>query len=105
WQGPDGRTATVSVCVRVTRAGRARAARRPGRRGRAQPPGRPYAFWGWRPASYVAVSELYRQRFAIETTYRQLQRARVRTSSRSPLLRLLFVGVALRLRNVWVWAH
>jgi putative transposase len=48
---------------------------------------------------------MYRQRFAIETTYRQLQQARIRTSSRSPLLRLLFVGLALLLRNVWVWAH
>jgi putative transposase len=44
-------------------------------------------------------------RFAIETTYRQLQQGRIRTSSRSPLLRLLFVGLALLLRNVWVWVH
>jgi hypothetical protein len=25
--------------------------------------------------------------------------------SRNPILRLLFVGVALTLRNVWVWLH
>jgi hypothetical protein len=105
WSDPQGVKATVSVCVRVTAKGRAAAARRPGRRGRAKPPGRPYAFWGWRPASYRAVSELYRKRFAIETTYRQLGQARLRTSSRSPVLRLLYVGVALLLRNVWVWAH
>ena len=29
----------------------------------------------------------------------------MRTSSRKPALRLLFVGVALVLRNVWVWLH
>jgi putative transposase len=34
-----------------------------------------------------------------------LNQARIRTSTRSPLLRLLFVGVALVLRNVWVWVH
>ena len=31
--------------------------------------------------------------------------ARIRTSSRKPALRLLFMGVALVLRNVWVWWH
>ena len=42
---------------------------------------------------------------AIETTYRQLGQARIRTSTRDPLLRLLYVAVALILRNVWVWLH
>src|SRR5918998_4103985 len=28
-----------------------------------------------------------------------------KTSTRDPLLRLLYVGVALILRNVWVWLH
>jgi IS4 transposase len=51
------------------------------------------------------VRDNYRQRFGIETSYRQLHEARIRTSSRSPLLRLLFVGLALVLRNVWVWLH
>jgi hypothetical protein len=31
--------------------------------------------------------------------------AKIKTSSRNPILRLLFVGVALILRNVWVWLH
>ena len=30
---------------------------------------------------------------------------RIRTCTRDPLLRLLYVGVALILRNVWVWLH
>jgi len=49
------------------------------------------------------VREAYRRRFGIETSYRQLGQARIRTSTRDPLLRLFFVGVALLLRNLWVW--
>ena len=44
-------------------------------------------------------------RFGIETTYRQLQQARIQTCTRDPLLRLLYVGIALILRNIWVWLH
>jgi len=51
------------------------------------------------------VQETYRQRFGIETTYRQLHQARIRTSTRDPVRRLLDVGIALILRNVWVWLH
>ena len=34
-----------------------------------------------------------------------MKQARLRTSTRDPLLRLLYVAVALILRNVWVWLH
>ena len=51
------------------------------------------------------VKDTYRQRFGIEASYRQLEQARIRTSTRDPLLRLLYVGVALILRNVWAWLH
>jgi putative transposase len=51
------------------------------------------------------VAQRYRRRFAIETTHRQVHQARIRTRTRSPLLRLLYVGLALVLRNVWVWVH
>jgi hypothetical protein len=64
-----------------------------------------YAFWGLKPSSFDWVKETYRQRFAIETTYRQLHQARIRTSTRDPVQRLLYVGIALILRNVWVWLH
>lgn len=50
----------------------------------------------------------YRLRFGIESTYRLMNQVRARTSSRSPGLRLLFVGVALTLVNIWVflkWAY
>ncbi len=64
-----------------------------------------YAFWGIKPASSRWVKETYRLRFAIETSYRQLHQGRARTCTRNPLVRLLLVGVALVLRNVWVWLH
>jgi hypothetical protein len=64
-----------------------------------------YAFWGFQPPSFDWVRETYRRRFAIETTYRQLHQARIRTTTRNPRLRLLYVGIALILRNVWVWLH
>ena len=65
-----------------------------------------YAYGGGLvPSSFAWVKETYRTRFAIETTYRQLQQARIRTCTREPLLRLLYVGLALILRNVWVWLH
>lgn len=48
------------------------------------------------------VFELYRQRFGIETSYRQLHQVRARTSSRNATLRLLLVGLALILINLYV---
>lgn len=51
------------------------------------------------------MRDTYRSRFGIETSYRQMEQARIRTSTRDPLLRLLDVGVALILRNVWAWLH
>lgn len=51
------------------------------------------------------IRETYRKRFGIETSYRQMNEARIKTSTRDPRLRLLFVAIALVLRNVWVWLH
>jgi putative transposase len=42
-------------------------------------------------------------RFGIESSYRQRPQARIRTCTRSPLWRRLYVAVALLLRNVWGW--
>jgi hypothetical protein len=79
---------------------------RRGERGRHGREALVYAFGGpLHPSSYTWVKETYRSRFAIETSYRQMHQARIRTCTRDPLLRLLYVGVALLLRNVWVWLH
>lgn len=52
----------------------------------------------------VAVRDLYRTRFGIESSYRQLGEARPRTSTRDAVVRLLWVAVGLLIRNAWVWA-
>jgi putative transposase len=91
------RKATVSICVKCRNY-----------RGQWKRQGRQklvYAYWGMQPTSYQWVHETYRSRFGIESSYRQMHQARIRTCTRDPLLRLLFVGVALILRNVWVWLH
>src|SRR5512135_1094845 len=64
-----------------------------------------YAYWGYRPPSPDAMFATYRLRFGIETSYRQLHEGRIRTTSRRPAVRLLYVGIALVLRNLWVWLH
>jgi hypothetical protein len=51
------------------------------------------------------IRKRYRQRFGIEASYRQMRQARIYTCTRNPRLRLLFVAVALILRNLWVWIH
>lgn len=61
-----------------------------------------FATWKVR-RSPTQVREAYRRRFGIETSYRQLNQSRSRTSSRDPLYRLLLVGLSLFLRNVWQW--
>ena len=63
-----------------------------------------YACWRVR-GTPKEIRDLYRRRFGIEASYRQLGKYRIRTSTRDPLLRLLFVGLALLLRNIWVWLH
>jgi putative transposase len=49
------------------------------------------------------VAREYRDRFGIESSYRQMNAVRAPTSSRDPALRLLLVVVALFLTNLWVW--
>ncbi len=63
-------------------------------------------FAAWRvKGSPTEIRELYRKRFGIETSYRQMRQARIHTCTRKPLVRLLFVAIGLILRNMWVWIH
>jgi len=48
------------------------------------------------------VFELYRQRFGIESSYRQMNLVRARTSTRNPVIRLLLVGLAFILFNLYI---
>jgi putative transposase len=93
----QGRTATVGICVKCRNY--RGAWRRHGRQALV------YAYGGLRPSSGQWVYQTYRLRFGIETTYRQLRQARIATATRDPVLRWLFVGLALLLRTVWVWLH
>jgi hypothetical protein len=93
-----GRKARFRVCIKCRN--------RRGERGHHGREALVYAFGGnLNPSSYQWVKETYRSRFGIETSYRQMHQARIRTCTKDPLLRLLYVGVALVLRNVWVWLH
>jgi predicted small integral membrane protein len=64
-----------------------------------------YAYWGFQPGSTRWLADTYRQRFGIETSYRQLNEARITTCTRNPAIRFFFIALALLLRNVWVWYH
>lgn len=63
-------------------------------------------FAAWRvKGTPQEIRALYRKRFGIESSYRQLRQARIHTCTRNPHLRLVFIAVALLLRNLWVWIH
>ena len=47
------------------------------------------------------TSQWYRRRFGIESTYRQLARLRIRTTTRNPALRFFVLGFGFLLLNVW----
>ena len=76
-----------------------------GQRGRHQREALLSATWGLnhRPLRWIRTT--YRSRFGIESSSWQSHQARLRTSRRKPALRLLVMGVALVVRNVWVWLH
>ena len=91
------RTATVSICVKCRNS-----------RGQSKRHGRQAlvsAYWGYRPPTPDSVFATSRLRFGIESSYRQMHEARIRTTTRRPVVRLLYVGIALVLRNLWVWLH
>ena len=52
-------------------------------------------FGAWRvPGAPQEIRHLYRTRFGIESSYRQLRQARIYTCTREPRLRLVFIAVA-----------
>jgi putative transposase len=97
WTSTEGLRATVSIAI-VAKNYRGQRDRH-GRRTQL------YACWGLPCHSAKWIYETYRRRFGIETSYRQMNEARIRTTTRNPLLRFLFASLALILRNVWVWCH
>jgi putative transposase len=69
-----------------------------------------YAFGGWgeaqarRQARRAALARRwYRKRFGIETSYRQMRQCKAKTTKKDVRYRLLLIGLALVLRQAWVW--
>jgi len=93
WRPVGQRRVTVDLCVC-----RRRRADRRGHRAFLYACGRVRATPRWVKAAYL-------RRFGVETSYRQMHRARVRTTTRRPQVRLFFVAAALLLRNLWAWLH
>ena len=89
--------ATVSVCVK-----RARCKNKHGKR---KCETWVYAYWGIAPKRAEWVRDTYRRRFGIETSYRQMNQCRIRTTTKKFHVRFLYVAIALLLRNLWVWLH
>jgi putative transposase len=89
--------ATVSICVKRTRL--------TDRHGRKKWDTWVYAYWGITPKRVDWVKQTYRQRFGIETGYRQMNQCRIRTTTKKFPVRFLYVAIALLLRNLWVWLH
>lgn len=91
------RKATVMICVKCRNLRGER-----GKRGREA---WIYAYWGFRPKRFDWVKDTYRSRFGIETSYRQMNQCRIRTTSTRFEVRFLYVAIAFLLRNLWVWLH
>jgi hypothetical protein len=89
--------ATVSICVKR--------ARLTDRHGRKKWDTWVYAYWGITPKRVDWVKRTYRQRFGIETSYRQMNQCRIRTTTKRFNVRFLYVAIGLLLRNLWVWLH
>lgn len=89
--------ATVQICVKCRN--------RNGERGRHGREAWVYAYWKLRPQHFDWVRQTYRRRFGIETSYRQMNQGRIRTTSKRFEVRFLYVALALLLRNLWVWLH
>jgi len=90
-------TARVSICVKR--------ARWKDRHGRVKWDTWVYAYWGHTPKRVDWVKRTYRKRFGIETSYRQMNQCRIRTTTTKFNVRFFYVAIGLLLRNLWVWLH
>jgi hypothetical protein len=91
------RTATVQICVKCRN--------RRGERGQTGREAWVYAYWGIGPRRFDWVKQTYRRRFGIETSYRQMNQCRIRTTTPRFEVRFFYVAIGFLLRNLWVWLH
>ena len=52
-----------------------------------------YAYWGIGPKRFDWVKDTYRSRFGIETSYRQMNQCRIRTTTPRFAVRFLYVAI------------
>ena len=60
------------------------------------------------PIRLRGVPNEYRKRFGIESSYRLKNQSRIRTSTKNPVVRLLYMGIAFLLVDLWIylgWTH
>ena len=50
----------------------------------------------------TSIHDDYRRRFGIESSYRIKNLCRIQTTNKSPIIRLLFIGVSFILVNIWL---
>jgi len=65
----------------------------------------PFAVIGDCRSPILHIAEKYRHRFGIESSYRLMNQARARTSSSDTAFRLLLVGIAFMLVNLWIYLN
>lgn len=58
-----------------------------------------YGVKNWKPRK---ISNTYKRRFAIESSYRMRNQVKCRTSSKNATLRYFYMIIALMLKNIWV---
>ena len=61
-----------------------------------------FAYYGTTSQRAKWFFETYRKRFGIETSYRQSNECRIRTSTRKPQLRFLYFALSMIMRNCWI---
>jgi len=74
-----------------------------GKRGKRGRKSYTFAFYGVGASRAKWFFETYRKRFGIETSYRQSNECRIRTSTRKPQLRFLYFALSMLMRNSWIW--
>jgi putative transposase len=65
----------------------------------------PFAVIGDCRSPVLHIADEYRHRFGIESSYRLMNQTRARTSSTNAAYRLLLVGIAFMLVNLWVYLN
>ena len=74
-----------------------------GKRGKRGRKSYTFAYYGTDSGRARWYFETYRKRFGIETSYRQSNECRIRTSTRKPQLRFLYFALSMLMRNTWLW--